>query len=95
LTSALVFTYATNPPAPGCSAFHSRTCSAVIVSASEAAGPGVRDQHRPVRGEDLGRLSHEVDTGEHDDARRALGGQPREPERVTDVIGDVLISGAW
>ena len=34
-----------------------------------AAGPRLRDQHGPVRGEDLGRLRHEVDPGEHDDAR--------------------------
>ena len=34
LTSALVFTYATTT-APGCSAFHSRTCCAVMLSASE------------------------------------------------------------
>ena len=42
LTSALVFTYATTA-APGCSAFHSRTCGAVMVSASEqpARGSGI------------------------------------------------------
>ncbi len=34
LTSALVFTYATTA-APGCAAFHSRSWSAVMLSASE------------------------------------------------------------
>src|SRR6202044_423127 len=42
LTSALVFTYATTA-APGYSAFQSRTCCAVMVSASEqpARGSGI------------------------------------------------------
>ena len=40
-----------------------------------AARPWFGDQHRPVRGEDLGGLRHEVDAGEHDHARRA----PRRP----------------
>ena len=42
LTAALVLTYATTA-APGCSAFQARTCSAVMLSASEqpAAGSGI------------------------------------------------------
>ena len=55
-----------------------------------AAGPGFRDQHGPVRGEDLGRLRHEVDAREHDHAGRARGGQAGQGERVADVIGHVL-----
>ena len=58
-----------------------------------AAGPGLRDQHGPVRGEDLGGFGHEVDPGEHDHARRARRRQPRQRERVPDMIRDILDLG--
>ena len=58
-----------------------------------AAGPLVGDQHRLVVAQDLGRLGHEVDAAEHDRRGVDLGGDAGQPERVADVIGDVLDLG--
>jgi hypothetical protein len=58
-----------------------------------AAGGGIGDQDGLVVGEDLGRLGHEVDAAEHDRRRLDLGGDPRQPERVAHVVGDVLDLG--
>ena len=58
-----------------------------------APGPLVGDQHRLVVAEDLGRLGHEVHAAEHDRRRVDLGGDPRQPERVAGVVGDVLDLG--
>ena len=55
-----------------------------------AARPLIRDQHGLVRAEDLRRLSHEVHAAEHDGAFGSVGGDPRQRERVTDMVGDVL-----
>ena len=55
-----------------------------------AAGPLVGDQHRLVVAQDLRRLGHEVDAAEHDRRRLGLGRDPGQPERVADVVGDVL-----
>ena len=63
-TAAEVLTYATTIP-PGCSARHRRTSPAVTVSASEHPLQ-VGQQDGPVRGQQLGRLGHEVDPAEHD-----------------------------
>jgi hypothetical protein len=55
-----------------------------------AARSRIRDQHRLVVGEDLGRLGHEVDATEHDGGRLDLGRQAGESERVAHVVRDVL-----
>ena len=55
-----------------------------------AARPLIGDQHGLVRAEDLGRLGHEVHAAEHDGVLGRLGGDPRQRQRVTDVVGDVL-----
>ena len=65
----------------------------MIVSASEQPAARVGDQHGLVVGEDLGRLRHEVHPAEHDGGRIDLGGNPRERQGVTDVVGDVLDLG--
>src|SRR5439155_7331914 len=48
---------------------------------------------RLLRREDLCRLGHEMDAAEDDRVRVGRGGLPREPERVTDVVRDVLHLG--
>ena len=58
-----------------------------------AAGALVGDQHGLVVGEDLRRLGHEVDAAEHDRRRLGLGGDAGQPERVADVVGDLLDLG--
>ena len=55
-----------------------------------APGAGVGDQHGLVVAQDLRRLGHEVHAAEHDRRRVDLGGDPRQPERVARVVGDVL-----
>ena len=55
-----------------------------------APGPLVGDQDRLVVGEDLRRLGHEVDAAEDDRRRLDVGRDPRQPERVADVVGDLL-----
>ena len=88
----MVFTYIT-VTAPGWEAFQARSCSAVIESASEQPGVGIRQQHGLLGREDRGRLGHEVDAAEGDHlgagARRLLG----EAERVAHEVGDVLDLG--
>jgi hypothetical protein len=55
-----------------------------------APGLEIGEQHRLLRGEDRGRLRHEVDTAE-DDHLAARGRRlAREPERVAHVVGDLL-----
>ncbi len=58
-----------------------------------AAGLEVGNQHALVRAQDRGRLGHEVDATEDD--QLAVGGSRLlgEPERVADVVGDVLDLG--
>ena len=58
-----------------------------------AAGPLVRNEHGLVRAEDLGGLGHEVHTAEHDGVLGRLGGDPRQRQRIPDVVGHVLDGG--
>ncbi len=60
-----------------------------------ASGPQVRQQHHPLRVEDLGGLGHEVDAAEHDDSGVAdLARLVREFQRVADEVGDLEYLGA-
>ena len=43
--------------------------------------------------QDLGGLGHEVHAAEHDGVLGRLGGDPRQRQRVADVVGDVLDGG--
>ena len=58
-----------------------------------AAGLGVRDEDGPVGAQQGSGLGHEVDSGQHDGACRALGGQAREGQGVADVVSHVLDLG--
>jgi hypothetical protein len=58
-----------------------------------AAGALVGDQHRFVVAQDLRRLGHEVHAAEHDDRGIDFGGHPRQRQRITHVVGDVLDLG--
>ena len=55
-----------------------------------AAGVGVGDQHALVGTQDRGRLGHEVHTAEDDRVAVGLGRALRQPQRIADVISDVL-----
>ena len=55
-----------------------------------AARPLIGNQHGLVRAENLGGLGHEMHAAEHDRVLRCLGGDSRQRQRVTDVVGDVL-----
>ena len=92
LTSALVFTYATTA-APGCSAFHARSWSAVMLSASEQPGAGVRDQHGPV-GERIFAVSAMKYTPHSTITDAELDAASRASARESpDVVGDLLDLG--
>ena len=58
-----------------------------------AAGVGVGDQHALVRTQDRRGLGHEVHAAEDDRLGVGRGGLLGEPERVPDVVGDVLDLG--
>jgi hypothetical protein len=58
-----------------------------------APGLEVGQEDGPPRGEDGGRLGHEVDPAEDDHVGIGLGGLAREVERITDEVGDVLHLG--
>ncbi len=58
-----------------------------------AAGCAIREDHRPVRVEDLGGLGHEPDPAEHDHVLLALGRLARERQAVAHEVGDVLNVG--
>src|SRR5262249_15852888 len=65
------------------------------VNARSQRAPGLEigNQHGAVGREDGGRLGHEVHAGEHDHVRVRGGSLLREPERVADVVRDVLHLG--
>ena len=92
LTSAEVLTYITTT-APGCSAFHAASCSAVIESDSEqpASGSGISTV---LDGERIEAVSAMKCT-----PQKAIvgllggGGLLRERERVADEVRDVLDLG--
>ncbi|PQM47514.1 hypothetical protein C1Y40_02279 [Mycobacterium talmoniae] len=58
-----------------------------------APGPLVGDQHGLVRAQNLGGLGHEVHAAEHDGVLGGVGGDPRQRQRITDVVGDILDGG--
>ena len=58
-----------------------------------APGVEVGDQHRLLGAQDRGRLGHEVHAAEHDHLALRRRGLPGQPERVADVVGDVLDLG--
>ena len=59
-----------------------------------AARPQVWEEHALFRGEDGGRLGHEVDAAERDDVSLSRHCLARETQGVTHVVGDVLNLGA-
>ena len=71
----------------------SRSCAGVDRRGERAAGVQIGDQHGLLRAEDRRRLGHEVDAAEEDRRGVRRGRLPREPERVADVVGDVLHLG--
>ena len=77
----------------GCSARQAASCSASIEAASEQPGVEVGDQHGLLGAQDRGRLGHEVHAAEAITSAVAGGGLAGEPERVADVVGDVLDLG--
>ena len=87
-----MFTYITTT-APGCSAFHCLSWSAVIEADSEqpASRSGIRTF---LSGrEDRRRLGHEVDAAEDDHLCLGGGRLARQTERVADEVRDVLDLG--
>ena len=58
-----------------------------------AVGRRLGEQHALVRVEQLGRLAHELDAGEHDGALRQVDGEARQGERVAHVVGEGLNLG--
>ena len=54
------------------------------------AGAHVRDQHGLLRIEQLRRLGHEMDAGEHDDIGLDLGRLAGERQAVADDVGDAV-----
>ena len=54
------------------------------------AGLEIGDQHGLLGIEQLRRLGHEVDAGEHDDIGVDLGGFARQQQAVTDDVGDAV-----
>ena len=58
-----------------------------------AVGRRLGEQHALVRVEQLGRLAHELDAGEHDGALRQVDGEARQGKRVAHVVGEGLNLG--
>ena len=87
-----MLTYITTT-APGCLAFHARSCGAVIESASEqpASGSGSRTVFSGHRIEAVSAMKWTPQNAIASASER--GGPLREAERVADVVGDLLDLG--
>ncbi len=55
-----------------------------------AAGTQVRHNHRLVGTQDLGCLTHEVNTAQDDDRSVGLGRQLGQRKTITDIVGQIL-----